>query len=214
MGALELPSVPATIPPMTTLSDIRTMVRRDLHDTDDSAYRWDDDQLDRHIAHALADLSRHTPQELSANVETTAGSRDLSLADLDGLLEVERVEYPLDWYPPSLAPFERWGQTLTLRVDRAPTGGDARVFYTAAHVLDESSSTVPPEMESTLAMGAAAFAVLERAALTAESLNTGGETVPAHLTAWARAREVAFRQLLLAGSRCRRVRRVRPVRRG
>lgn len=198
---------------MTTLSDIRDMVRRDLHDTDESALRWDDDQLDRHIAHALSDLSRHAPQELLATVETTPGSRELSLADLSGLITVERVEYPLGWLPPSYVPFGQWGATVSLSTDAAADGSDARLFYTAAHVLDEDGSTVPAELESTLVMGAAAFAVLERAALTAESLNMAGEAVPGHLAAWARAREVAFRQLLLAGSRCRRVRTVRSVRR-
>ena len=56
-------------------------------------------------------------------------------------------------------------------------------------------------------MGAAAFAVLERAAFTVEQLNTGGESAPAQLVAWAKAREVAFRQLLLAHGRVRRPRR-------
>ena len=34
------------------LTDMKTIVRRDLHDEDDTNYRWTDDELDRHIAHA------------------------------------------------------------------------------------------------------------------------------------------------------------------
>ena len=31
------------------LSEMRTIVRRDLHDEDAGNYRWTDDELDRHI---------------------------------------------------------------------------------------------------------------------------------------------------------------------
>ena len=192
---------------MTNLAAIRDLVRKDLHDTDASAYRWDDAQLDRHIEHALSDVSLHAPRQLSATIATTPGSRDVSLSGLDGLIDVDWVEYPAGGYPPCTVPFRRWGETLSLLVDREPTGDDCTVFYTARHTLDATSSTAPPELESTLAMGAAAFAVLERAAFTVEQLNTGGESAPAQLVAWAKAREVAFRQLLLAHGRVRRPRR-------
>src|SRR5215207_1269054 len=46
---------------MITLSDIRTRVRKDLHDTDSGAYRWTDAQLDRHIERSLSDLSLACP---------------------------------------------------------------------------------------------------------------------------------------------------------
>lgn len=56
---------------MTTLSDIRTRVREDLRDTE--AERWPEDQIDRHIAHALSDLSLAAPRELSDDLATTSG---------------------------------------------------------------------------------------------------------------------------------------------
>ena len=193
---------------MTNLAAIRDLVRKDLHDTDASAYRWDDAQIDHHIEHALADVSLHAPRQLSATIATTVGTRDVSLAGLEGLIEIERIEYPANTYPPCRTGFRRWGDTVSLLVEREPTGDDCIIFYTARHALDSTSSTVSPELESTLAMGAAAFAVLERAAFTVEQLNTGGESVPAQLVAWAKAREVAFRQLLLAHGRVRRMRQV------
>ena len=39
------------------LADMRTIVRRDLHDEEASNYRWTNDELDRHIAHAVKDFS-------------------------------------------------------------------------------------------------------------------------------------------------------------
>ena len=34
------------------LSDMRAIVRRDLHDENSGSYRWTNDEIDRHIAHA------------------------------------------------------------------------------------------------------------------------------------------------------------------
>lgn len=189
---------------MTTLSDIRDLVRLDLHDADPASYRWSDDQLDRHIGHAVAEVNLLAPRQLSSTMATTAGDRELDLSSLTGLIGVERVEFPADYYPPCVARFERWGATLTLLLSREPEGQDARIFYTASHTLDDAGSTLPPELESLVAMGAAAFAVTERAVFTAEELNTGGPAVPEQLAAWGRARETAFRQLLRECTRRRR----------
>lgn len=189
---------------MTTLSDIRDLVRLDLHDTDSASYRWSDDQLDRHIGNAVGEVNLLAPRQLSSTMATTAGSRELDLSSLSGLIRVERVEFPAGYYPPCVARFERWGSTLTLLVARDPEGQDARLFYTASHTLDGSGSTLPPEIESLVVMGAAAFAVNERVVFVAEELNNGGPAVPEQLTAWGRARETAFRQLLREHTRRRR----------
>ncbi|MBI4308059.1 MAG: hypothetical protein HY684_04565, partial [Chloroflexi bacterium] len=75
------------------LNDMRTRVRKDLRDEDSSAYRWTDAELDRHIDHALQDVSLAAPLEAKATLTTTAGSRDLSVAGLAGLVALEAVEY-------------------------------------------------------------------------------------------------------------------------
>ena len=48
------------------LGDMRTIVRRDLHDEDAANYRWTDDELDRHIAHAVKDFSEYLPYQQKA----------------------------------------------------------------------------------------------------------------------------------------------------
>ena len=40
---------------------MRAIVQRDLHDEDETAYRWSDDALDGHIAHALKEFSEAIP---------------------------------------------------------------------------------------------------------------------------------------------------------
>jgi len=190
----------------TTLPDIRSRVRKDLHDTDSADYRWTDAQLDRHIARALSDVSLAIPRERTADIATSSGDRDLSVASLSGLLVIEAIEYPVDEFPPAYIGFSQWDTTVTLHIDTAPDGSDARLYYTASHTLDGSTSTVPVQYEDVLATGASAFAALEYSAYAADTLNTGGDDVGKDFGAWGRAWMTAFRELLRRHARDRRVR--------
>jgi hypothetical protein len=188
---------------MTTLSTVRTRVRKDLHDTDATAYRWTDAQLDRHIERALEEVSRAAPREQSAELATTAGSRDLSLASLTGLIDVEAVEYPAGRYPPARVGFSWWAATLALHTQPAPDGSDAKVHYTALHTLDDSGTTLPPHLVDLVAAGAGAYAATEYAAFAIDRLNTGGQAVAEQYAAWGRARLTAFGQLVRQHARAR-----------
>ena len=52
------------------LVDMRTLVRRDLHDEDVNNFRWTNDELDRHIGHAVKDYSEAVPFEQKTNKAT------------------------------------------------------------------------------------------------------------------------------------------------
>lgn len=192
---------------MTTLTDIRDRLRRDLRDTA-QPYQWDDDQLDRHIARSLSDVSLAAPRELSADLPTTPGSRAFDISPLAGLIAIEAIEYPAGQYPPAYTGFSRWAETVTLHTGGLPDGSDARLYYTAAHVLDDGGSTVPTSLEDALATGAAGYAALEYAAFAIDKLNTG-DRVAEQYSAWGRAWLAAFRELLRQHGRGRDVRRGR-----
>jgi hypothetical protein len=175
------------------LSEMRTLVRRDLHDEDSAAYRWSDDEIDRHIARALHELSLAVPWEAKAVLTTSAGSRDLSLASLSDHVVVEAVEYPVGQYPPAYVSFSLWADTLTLLVDSPPlTAQDVNVFYGRLHMLDDMTSTVPPALEDVLATGAAAYAALEWASFAANRVNAGGSDVWRSYLVWGQERMAAF----------------------
>ena len=191
---------------MTTLTDIRDRVRQDLDDTDTGNERWSDSQLNRHIERALRDLSLAIPREETAVIATTAGSRDISLAGIAGLMTVEAVEFPVDMFPATYARFSRWDDMLTLLCWDEPDGSEARIFYTASHTLDGSGSTLPAHLEDVVATGASGYAALERSIATTDALNTGGSETPANFGALGRAWLTAFQQLLSQHARERRVR--------
>jgi len=185
------------------LATMRALVRRDLHDEDASSYRWTDDEIDRHIARAVRELSLAVPLESKATLTTTEGSRDLSLASLTGLVAVEAVEYPAGQYPPSYAPFSIWGDTLTLLVDATPLAAqDVCVYHGKLHTLDASTSTIPAALEDVVATGAAAYAALEWATFATNRVNVGGPDVWRQYLVWGQERLAAFaRELARRGRR-------------
>ena len=192
---------------MATLSDVRDRVRKDLHDTDAGSYRWTDAQLDRHIDHALGDLSQAMPREQKATLATVAGSREVSLAGLD-VIEIAAVEYPLGEYPPSYPGYSSWAASLFLHLDEPPTGANLALFYFARHTLDGSGTTLSNQQLDFVAMGAAGYAALEQAVYNADRLTTAAGT-PERFRAWGEARLTAFRQLLQQFGRPSRLRRRR-----
>jgi len=179
------------------LSEMRTRVRRDLHDEDASSYRWSDSELDRHIEHAVRELSIAVPLEAVATLTTTPGSRELSLSGLDGLIQVEAVEYPVGKYPPSYVRFSLWGSTLTLLVDEAPQEAESvKVYYGKLHTLDATTSTIPPYLEELVAIGAEGYASLEWASFATNRLNVGGPDTGHHYLVWGQERLAHFHQRL------------------
>lgn len=187
---------------MTTLSDIRSRVRRDLKDEDSASYRWTDAELDRHIQHALRELGLAIPLEAQAELATTAGSRQVSVSSLTDRTGIEAVEYPTGQYPPSYAPFSLWQDTLTLLTDRVPEGGQTvKVYYTKLHTLDATSSSLSASLEDLLATGAEGYAALAWATYAANRVNVGGDDTWRSYLAWGQELLASFRRGLARHSR-------------
>jgi len=102
------------------LTEMRTIVRRDLHDEDDANYRWSNDELDRHITHAVKEFSEAIPHEQKATKATTSGSREIDVSSLTDRIMVEAVEYPVDEFPKRYQRFSLWGDNLTLLLMSLP----------------------------------------------------------------------------------------------
>jgi hypothetical protein len=188
------------------LANMKDIVRRDLHDEDGANYRWTDNELERHIAHAVKEFSGRLPPEEKAVIATAAGSRELDISAITGRVMVEAVEYPVDKFPMAYQPFSLWGDTLTLLGVEIPDGSDAYIYYGKLHTLDVSSSTVPPQHEDIIACGACGFAAIELAVYTVNRVNTGGPATPGGLLEWGNQKLKLFRQDLKSLARNNRVR--------
>ena len=190
------------------ISDLRARVRKDLHDEVSASYRWTDAELDRHLSHAVRQLSLSIPMETTAMLTTGGESgREVSLASLTDLVNVEAVEHPVGLFPPAYAAFTLWGGSLTLLADRAPSAGDqVRVLYGRLHTLDESGSTIPAPLEDLAATGASGYAALEWSSYAINRVNVGGVEVWRQYRVWGQERLDTFNRGLSVHSSRNRVR--------
>jgi hypothetical protein len=185
---------------------MRAIVRRDLHDEDAGNYRWTDDELNQHIAHAVKELSEHIPCEQKATKATTSGSREVDIASITDRIMVEAVEYPVDKFPRRYQPFSLWGDILTLPGDEVPDGSNAGIYYGKLHTLDASGSTIPAQLEDLIAVGAGGYAAVEWAVYAVNRVNVGGTAIPKEFLDWGNRKLRYFRQELRRLGRRNRVR--------
>ena len=188
------------------LSEMRTIVRRDLHDEDANNYRWTNDELDRHIGHAVKSFSEHLPYEQKATQATAAGSREMDIASITDRVTVAAVEYPVGNFPKRYQRFSLWGDALTLLGDEIPDGSDAYIYYGKLHILDSDSSTIPVSYEDLVAVGAGGYAAVEWAAYAINRVNVGGDITPREFLAWGNEKLKYFKQELKRLGRRNRVR--------
>ena len=178
------------------LTEMKTIVRRDLHDEDSENYRWTDTELERHIARAVKEYSGAFPYEQKAIKATTAGSRDIDISTITARVSVEAVEYPVGNYPPIYHRFSLWGDILTILSDEVPEGSDAYIYYGKLHTLDSSTSTIPAVNEDLVAAGACGYAAVEWAIYAVNRVNTGGINTPEEFLNWGRKKLSYFRREL------------------
>jgi len=188
------------------LTEMRTIVRRDLKDEDAQNYRWTDDELDRHIAHAVKELSEATPCEQKATKATTSGSREIDISTVTDRIMVEAVEYPADKFPKRYQRFSLWADTLTLLGSEVPDGSNAYIYYGKLHTLDASTSTIPTKFEDLIAIGAGGCAAFEWAVYAVNRVNIGGDVTPGEFLAWGKEKLDYFKTELKRLGRRNRVR--------
>jgi len=187
---------------MTTIDDIRARLRFDLDDTDPANRRWADDELDRHIGHALRVLSEAIPRQRKSTLTTVANNRDLDISTLVPRIEVIAGEYPTGQYPPEYVPFSIWIDTLTMLIDGAPAGGQSvNLYWTAPHYLDVSGTSLELQDEEILVDGATGYAAQQWASFAINRVNVGGPDTVEHYRVLARSKLDVFHNALLSRGR-------------
>lgn len=178
------------------LTEFRVLVRRDLHDEDAGNYRWTNDEIDRHIAHALKEFSEALPYEQKATLATVSASREIDISSLIERVMVEAVEYPVDKYPKRYQRFSLWADIVTLLGTEVPDGSNAYICYGKLHTLDAVTSTIPTKYEDLVATGACGYAAVEWAAYSVNRANVGGATTPREFLIWGKDRLLTFKDEL------------------
>jgi hypothetical protein len=188
------------------LVDMRVIVRRDLHDEDANNYRWTNDELDRHIGHAVKDYSGAVPDEQKTIKATVSGSREIDISALSDRIMIEAVEYPCGNFPRRYQRFSLWGDVITLLGEEIPDGSNACIYYGQQHTLSVSASTIPAWHEDLIAAGACGYAAVEWAVYAVNRVNAGGNGTAGDLLNWGREKLDFFRLELKRLGRKNRVR--------
>ncbi len=188
------------------LTDMRTIVRRELHDEDATNYRWTDDELDRHLARAVKEFSEALPLEQKATKATTSGSREIDISTITDRVVIEAVEYPVDRFPKRYQRFSLWADIVTLLGSEIPDGSNAYIYYGKLHTLDATSSTIPTQHEDLIAAGAGGYAAVEWAVYAINRVNVGGTLTPGEFLVWGKEKLNYFKAELKRLGRRNRVR--------
>jgi len=187
------------------LTEMITLVRRDLHD-EDTPYQWSDDELSRHISRALKELSERVPLTAKATSATTQDSREVSISSLSDRIMVQAVEYPVGEFPIEFQRFSIWGDTLTIISGDVPNGDNCSIYYGKLHTLDAQSSTIPSKYEDLVVTGACGYAAISWAAYAINKVNVGGAMTPREYQAWGSEKLKAFKDTLERLGRRQRIR--------
>ncbi len=188
------------------LTEMRAIVRRDLHDEDDTNYRWTDEELDRHITHAVKDFSEAVPYEQKAVIATTSGSREIDISALTDRIMIEAVEYPVAQFPRKYRRYSLWADILTLLGDEVPDGSNANINYGKLHTIDVEGSNIPTKHEDLVASGAGGYAAVEWAVYAINRVNVGGLMIPNEFLTWGKEKLRYFKTELKRLGRRNRVR--------
>jgi len=187
------------------LSEMITIVRRDLKD-EDTPYQWSDEELTRHIDHAVKELSERAPLPAKATLPTVSGSREVDISSLTDRIMVEAIEYPVDESPAEYQRFSIWGNTLRIISGGEPDGSNCYVYYGKLNTLDADDSTIPSKYEDLVVTGACGYAAISWAALSINKVNIGGAMTPKEYRTWGNERLKAFEEGLRRLGRRQRIR--------
>ena len=181
---------------MTTLTTMRTSVRRDLKEEDTSNYRWTNDEIDRAIEKAVLVYSEYCPlMQLDATIHTVDQGNTVDISTLTDRIDILKVEHPLTTEPYPSRRFKVWGDLLTFQDGYVGDAGHCNVYWLKKHTIS-TASTVPTAHDHIIAQGAVAFAVSSQAQYQVNLANTGGQKVNKDYNYWAKqAFEVFYDQL-------------------
>ena len=127
-------------------------------------------EIDALIPNALIRLSLSIPWQVKVTKTTVADTRDITLSTGDKwrLIEIVKVEYPVDEDPREFRNVTQFGDTASLLLDTAPDAAESAYFFmNKIHLLSSTVGTT--DLLGALSAGAAAGAV----SLALNGLGTG-----------------------------------------
>ena len=140
------------------LSTIKAKMRQKLKDT---GSEFSNDDLDIYIDEVKVDISKVHPYIVKETL-TADGTRDYSIASLanfSSILRCIKAEYPVDKNPRRFHNVWRYGNTVRIEIEDAPTTGESIYLYCEEiHTITDSSTTLDLPLQDVLLKGVVALA--------------------------------------------------------
>jgi len=146
----------------TPIEEMRALVRIDLKDpwVEGRVPKWFDEEIDRAIQRAVEEYSQFVPRLQKDAIDTVSGQDYVDIATLTSRVRVFRVEFPVGCIPRRYQPFRIYMNHLIFTGDDVGNGQPCHIEWGKVHTIDSTINTVDPQHHHTIALGAAAYAVL------------------------------------------------------
>jgi hypothetical protein len=172
------------------LIEMRARVRQDLQDEDSNDYRWSDDQIDAAIERTVMEYSLYAPIQCQDDIDTTPADNELDISGLQGLLQIESLQFPIGYYQL----YQHWAGRLFMKDNG--TGDKARVRWRKKHTITDTSTTIPPEHDEIIVLGATGYLAMSASVNTVDRAFIAGRCGTISYREWARERLSRYEQQL------------------
>lgn len=172
---------------VNVLSGVRDRCRQYIQDevgNTHGAEVWDNDEIIIHIRDCLVELSVASPREVKESL-TADGTLDFDVSDVNDLISVIKLEYPVDEEPKEFFNCTQFGDTVTMDAQTAPTSGDTVYAYCRKyHTLTETTSTLNEREERALVLGACGQLAMSKAMAFVNKVTVGRADTYSALYKW------------------------------
>lgn len=181
------------------LTDMLRLVRDELMDAGEAAYT--DAEVSSAIDLTLMKIEEVSPYEVLETVTLTELSPFVDISSITDLIDVVAAYYPVTStyeYWKEKRNVTRFANQIRIEMDARPSGDDEEAYLECEkrHTLTELTSTLKPDHEKALVLGAAARVARSHARPSINRQNVGGGKVPGSLMTWAELEERKFQEVL------------------
>ena len=185
------------------LTEMTARAREDLKDTDSQNYIWQDGEIQSAILRAVDEYSLQAPMQHQDDIATTDAASEIDITSLQGLLQVDSVEFPLGQNPKHMQHIEYWAGQLYMEDEG--DGADARVRWLAKHTINGESTTIPLEHQEIIVLGATAYLAMAASAYTVDRATIAGPRGTISYKEWGTERFKRYDQKLKQVAQANRV---------
>jgi hypothetical protein len=181
------------------LTNMLRLVRDELMDAGEAAYT--DAEISAAIDLTLMKIEEVSPYEVLETVTLTKLSPFVSISSITDLIDVVAAYYPVTdthEYWKNKRNVTRFANQIRIEMDARPSGASESAYLECEkrHTLTELTSTLRPDHEKALVLGAAARVARSHARPSINRQNIGGGRVPSSLMTWAELEERKFQEVL------------------